>query len=394
MHVRRPDVLIDMTPLDTPSRFRGIGRYTACLAQGFTDLVEEGILDLRVEGFIRNGFGWRPQTDPTLRYSGDRGLRTSPWQYKCYKMARRLTMGSLAAGTGARLLHLTDPKGTPWDSRVPRIVTCHDLIPLVLHREYLGSIPGARATQFVCDFARYRSAVRLIAVSEATRRDLVTHLDVDPDRVDVVYHGVDRKRFNSQAWEGESERVQAALGVSDPFLLYLGGGDQRKRLPLLVRAYARSRRIKEARLVIAGPLSRTQLRILAKEAQASGVFQRVLFPGFVEDPFVPALYRTCLGHVFPSIYEGFGLPVLEAMSCGAPTVTTMETSLAEVAGDASLSVPADDEEALAEAIRRLVDDSALRHELSIRGPEWAARFTWRRCAAETLKCYRKALDHG
>jgi glycosyltransferase involved in cell wall biosynthesis len=84
--------------------------------------------------------------------------------------------------------------------------------------------------------------------------------------------------------------------------------------------------------------------------------------------------------------------VLEAMSCGAPTVTTLETSLAEVAGDAGLSVPADDEAALAGAIRRLVDDSALRRELSVRGPAWAERFTWRRCADETLTCYRKALE--
>jgi glycosyltransferase involved in cell wall biosynthesis len=210
--------------------------------------------------------------------------------------------------------------------------------------------------------------------------------------VDVVYHGVDPKRFNYHAEEGEAEWVKAAIGVSDPFLLYLGGGDRRKRLPLLIRAYARAQRTRDVVLVIAGALTRHQRKVLAGEARAAGVSSRVIFPGFVADRLVPALYRACLGHVFPSIYEGFGLPVLEAMSCGAPTVTTLETSLAEVAGEAALGVPADDEAALAGAIRRLVDDSALRRELSVRGPAWAAHFTWRRCADETLTCYRKALE--
>jgi glycosyltransferase involved in cell wall biosynthesis len=303
-----------------------------------------------------------------------------------------MAMGTLAAGAGARLLHITDPKGTPWDSRVPRIVTCHDLIPLVLHREYLCAFPGVRAAQRAFDFVRYRSAVRLIAVSEATRRDVVTHLGVDPARVDVVHHGVDHQRFSCHAEEGEAERVKAVLGVSDPFLLYVGGGDRRKRLRLLIRAYARAQRTKDVLLVIAGALTRQQRKVLAGEARAAGVVSRVIFPGFVEERLVPALYRTCLGHVFPSVYEGFGLSVLEAMSCGAPTMTTLEASLAEVAGVAGLSVPADDEDALADALRRLVDDSDLRRDLSVRGPVWARHFTWRRCAAETLECYRKALE--
>jgi glycosyltransferase involved in cell wall biosynthesis len=117
----------------------------------------------------------------------------------------------------------------------------------------------------------------------------------------------------------------------------------------------------------------------------------VVFTGFVADGFVPALYRSCLAVVFPSVYEGFGLPVLEALACGAPTVTTGATAMPEVAGDAGLTVPADDEDALADAIARLVDDAGLRRRLSEGGPAQARRFTWRRCATETLACYRRAL---
>jgi len=389
---RRPDVLIDLTPLDTPSRFRGIGRYVAGLASGLAELTEKAGAGLRVEGMVRTGLGFRPLTDPTLRYPGNPELRPSEWQYWRYKIARRLWMGTLAAGTGARLLHLTDPIGTPFDPRVPRILTCHDLIPLVLHREYLGPLPGARSARLVRDFVRYRSAYRLIAISEATQRDLVDRLGVDPARVDVVYHGLDHARFNRSGEVGEAGRVRSAIGVKDPFLLYVGAGDRRKRLSLLIRAYARSGRTREAALVIAGKQTPHQRKQLMQEARRAGVAKRVIFPGFVEDGLIPALYRTCLGYVFPSVYEGFGLPVLEALGCGAPTVTTLETSLAEVAGDAALGVPADDADALAEALRRLIDDSGLRSELSNRGPVRARDFTWRRCAAETLNCYRAALE--
>lgn len=387
-----PDVLIDLTSLDTPSRFRGIGRYTLCLAAGIAEMAREGRLGLRVEGLVRYGPGLGPLTDPTLRYPGNPDLHPSDPQYEWYKAVRRLTMGTLAAGTGARLLHLLDPKGTPWDSRVPRVLTCHDLIPLVLHRDYLSRIPGSRKIRLLRDCIRYRSAHRLIAISEATRRDLITLLGVDPNRVDVVHHGVDHEHFSCKSEEGEAERVKAALGVHDPFLLYIGGGDSRKRLNLLIRAYARAQRTRDVLLVIAGMQSRRHRKLLTCEARAAGVLSRVVFAGFVEEQLVPALYRTCLGHVFPSVYEGFGLPVLEGMSCGAPTLTTRGTALEEVVGDAALTIPADDEEALAEAIRQLVDDSCLRRDLASRGIARAGHFTWRRCAARTVECYRKALE--
>jgi glycosyltransferase involved in cell wall biosynthesis len=385
------DVLVDLTALDTPSRFRGIGRYTAGLAGGLAALTAEGRLDLRVAGLTRNGFDRRPPVDPTLGYRGDPGLRPSERQYLRWKMTRRLAMGTQAARAGARLLHLIDPKGTPWDPRVPRIVTCHDLIPLVLHRDYRGPIPGIHTAQRLRELARYGGAQRLIAVSEATRRDLVQRLGLDPDRVDVVHHGVDHARFTCRREAGEAERVAALLGRDDPFLLHVGAGDRRKRLELLVRAYALSGRSREALLVLAGTLTRGQRRGLEHEARRTGVFARVVFTGFVADDLVPALYRSCLAVVFPSVYEGFGLPVLEALACGAPTLTTGATAMPEVAGDAGLTVPADDEDALADAIARLVDDSGLRRRLSEGGAAQARRFTWQRCAAETLACYRRAL---
>ncbi|MCU0558956.1 MAG: glycosyltransferase family 4 protein [Desulfobacterales bacterium] len=387
-----PDVLVDLTPLDTPSRFRGIGRYAAGLARGIAELAAAGGLGLRVEALVRNGLGSGPLTDPAFRYSGNPNLRPSQWQYAKYNIVRRLTMGTLAASTGARLMHLTDPKGTPWDCRVPRIITCHDLIPLILHKQYMGAFPGARFVRRLRDVVRYRSAVRLIAISEATRRDVIELLGIHPARIDVVGHGVDHERFCSRGAAGESAQVKAALAVRDPFLLSVGGGDPRKRLELLIRAFAQSGRARDVQLVIAGALTSHQRRGLAAEAEAAGVCSRVVLAGFVDEGLMPALYRSCLGYVFPSVYEGFGLTVLEAMGCGAPAITTLTTSLCEVAGNASLTVPADDQEALSAAIGKLIDDSNLRQELSARGRAWAAHFTWRRCALQTVACYRRALQ--
>jgi glycosyltransferase involved in cell wall biosynthesis len=387
----RYDVLVDLTALDTPSRFRGIGRYTAGLAAGLAELAAEGRTGIRLAGLIRNGFGRRPATDPTLRYRGDPSLRPSELQYLRWKMTRRLAMGTQAARAGARLLHLIDPKGTPWDRRVPRIVTCHDLIPLVMHREYRGRLPGLRPVQRLREWIRYRGACRLIAVSEATRRDMVVHLGLDPARVDVVHHGIDHTRFTAAREPSDLGRVRDLLGSSDPYVLYVGGGDRRKRLDVLVRGYARSGCSREVQLVVTGALSPPCRRRLERDAHAAGVRSRVLFTGFVADELIPALYRSCVAAVFPSVYEGFGLPVLEAMACGAATAACSETSVPEVAGEAVLSVRADDEDAWADAVRRLVGDAALRRELSRRGAARARMFSWRRCALETLACYRRAL---
>jgi glycosyltransferase involved in cell wall biosynthesis len=306
-------------------------------------------------------------------------------------MQRRLCLGTLARRTGARLLHLPDPPGTPLDMRVPRIVTCHDLIPLVLARDYLAPVPGARALQWARDFARYRSARRVIAISHATRRDLLEHLGIAPQRVDVVYSGVDHDRFSALVADGERERVVERLGFDAPFLLCLGASDARKNLPLLVRAYRRSGVAADVKLVFAGPISPRQRERLERAIASSDVAGRVQILGYIADGLLVALFRHCLGYVFPSSYEGFGLPILEAMACGAPTLTSTLSALGEIAGEAALTLPALDEDLLAAGILRLVSDSALRASLRERGLVHARTFTWQRCAEQTLACYARAL---
>ncbi len=393
------DVLLDMTALNTGSRERGIGRYVrnlcVALAARSSWLAQYPDLEsaaLNVVGLVRHHGATEGALDPSLLFAGDRGVPTI--NYQRHKLERRLFLGGLARRTGARLLHLSDPFGTPLDRRLPRIVTCHDLIPLMLGKSYLAPVPWARSLQRARDIARYKTAARVIAISEATRRDLIEQLGLRPERVDVVHQGVDHERFTPDETPNERARLTEKFGIRGPYLLFIGAGDTRKNLPCLVRAFARSGLSKDLELVLAGPISPRRGRELAELVAKSKLDGRVLLLGYVEDDLAVALYRQCLGHVFPSSYEGFGLPVLEAMACGAPTLTTSLSALGEVAGDAALTIDSADELTLASALERLVSDSELRTLLRERGLRRAQMFTWQRCAAETLRSYQRALNQG
>ncbi|HEY4104141.1 MAG TPA: glycosyltransferase family 1 protein [Polyangiaceae bacterium] len=385
------DVLVDMTALNTPSRERGIGRYVKGLCRALAARAPD---ELSIVGLTRHHGSLDGALDSTLQFAGDPSIAVGDWQYQRHKLERRLFIGGLAQKSGARLLHLPDPPGTPLDRRLPRIVTCHDLIPLVLAHDYLAPLPGARALQRARDAARYRTAQRVIAISESTKRDLVKYLGIAEDRIDVVYSGVDHERFSAAAAEDEGERVRARLGFSAPFLLCLGASDARKNLPLLVRAFARSGVAKDVKLLFAGPISPRKRARLERAVSENGVEGSVHILGYIEDELLIALYHRCLAYIFPSSYEGFGLPILEAMASGAPTLTSTLSALGEIAGDAALTIPSIDEETLAGGIRRIVSDDALRASLRERGLLHAKSFTWQRCAAQTIACYRRALDEA
>lgn len=393
------DVLVDMTALNTGSRERGIGRYVRSLCMALAERASwlpqyPGLpgAQLHISGLIRHLGNPEGAEDPSLLFGGDYSLKTSSLRYQRHKLERRFFMAPLLKRMQSRLVHFPDPPGTPFDRSQRRIVTCHDLIPLVLAKDYLSPLPGSRALQRARDKARYKSAARVIAISEATRHDLIEQLEIAPERIDVVHHGVDHARFSAHAGPNERALLEERLGLKQPYLLYMGAGDVRKNLPLFVRAYARSGVASDVELVMAGPLSARERARLGREAAAGGVEGRLKLLGYVDDALLAPLYRQCLAHVFPSSYEGFGLTVLEAMACGAPTLTTAFSSLGEVAGDAALTLSELEEESFASELRRLVSDEALRADLRRRGLERVLKFTWQRCAAATLGCYQRALD--
>jgi glycosyltransferase involved in cell wall biosynthesis len=233
-------------------------------------------------------------------------------------------------------------------------------------------------------------ASHVLADSESTRRDLTHLLGVSPDRVTVVYPGVEA-RFHPEQDAAALARVRQRYSVGDaPFVLGVGTLEPRKNWPALIRAWTRLRQASGLphRLVIAGGKGWLAEGIFAA-AQASPYRDDIVFTGFVDDADLPALYAAAGVFAFPSRYEGFGIPVVEALACGTPVVCAYNSSLPEAAGDAALLVTCDDDAALAAALQRLIEDQALRQSLQAAGLAQAARFTWQSAAAALWQTYER-----
>ena len=241
--------------------------------------------------------------------------------------------------------------------------------------------------------ATARRAAHVIAPSEYTRRDLVETYGLDPERVTAIPLAV-APHFRPVADAGELERVKRRYGIGGEYVLAVGSIQPRKNLARLVRAYAALHRGR-------GRSNLPHLVLVGKKAwlygdtlsaiEAEGLGGAVVLTGYVSEGDLPALYTGALCFAYPSFYEGFGLPPLEAMSCGVPVLTGNLTSLPEVVGDAGLAVDPFDTDALAEALARLIDDDALRADLRERGLTRARRFDWRETARMTLQVYRRVM---
>ncbi len=276
---------------------------------------------------------------------------------------------------------------------VKAVATVHDLIPL----KFPHFTPRAWKTRFHPVFRRIlnrsvRRADRVIAVSGHTRRDLIADLGLPPEKIAVVYNGIDAAYRPLEKAEVE-RTVKRKLGSADPYLLYVGRFDPYKNVSGLVRAFAGfiQHRSDRPRLVLAGhPDPRYPG---AAEAVAElNLSSRVIFLDGVGEEELVALYNGARALVLPSLYEGFGLPPLEAMACGTPVIVSDRGSLPEVVGEAGILVDPEDPEALTAAIGDLWDSQELRARLRELGRARAAEFSWRRTAEETLKVYRELAE--
>lgn len=375
-------VLLDLTPLGTPAALRGIGRYVRGLVQGLVELGPGS--GPAVRGLVADpNFSELNVIDDLAAYCAlpaetsvpSAGVRRSA--LLTFDLPRLLSSHGAAA-------HLSEPKGIPWSRAQPYSVTCHDLIPLVMHEQYLPRIPHYERLFAALERFRYGRPAAILAVSHATRRDLCERLGIDEQAVEVVWHGVDHHRFSPEPEPLEQERLEALVGNKAGFVLYLGAGDPRKDLTTLVSAYAASRLCGQMPLVLAGYLYPWRVRELTQLCQRLRIVREVKLLGYVPESAVPAIYRAASVHVFPSSYEGFGLPVLEALACGAPTITSPGSSLDEVAGNAAEIVPCGDIEAMTRALELLAGNTEYRQLLRERGLARAATFTWRETARRTL----------
>lgn len=301
---------------------------------------------------------------------------------------------------GADLAHVPYWGSSLWP-RVPTVVTVHDLIPLLLPA-YRGNLMVQLYTRLVSASARRASMV--LTDSLSSKSDIEQHLRLPPARVRCVYLAVGEHL--SPEPDPADEAIRRSYGLpdgsspADPsrYVLYLAGHDVRKNVAALVEAFATVAQADEdVMLVIGGKLPEKDDPLFFDPRpliEALGLSGDVHLIGWVEEAHKPALYRGAACAVFASQYEGFGLPVLEALACGTPLVTSSASSLPELVGDAGFAVDPEDVRTLAGAILSCLVDEPLAAELRRRGPQQAARFTWAQVARQTLRAYAEVAAGG
>ena len=227
-----------------------------------------------------------------------------------------------------------------------------------------------------------RAATHLVADSSATKRDLIERYGTAPDKITVVYPGYDDTVFQPVRDEKAIGAVKAKYGIAGDYILFVGTLQPRKNLTRLIEAYWKLK-VGSWKLVIAGKKG-WLYREIFQQVEKLGLEGKVVFTGYVPEGDLPALLSGARLFVFPSLYEGFGLPVLEALACGIPVVCSNVSSLPEVAGDAAVLVDPLDVEEMTAALERGLRDEELRAELIERGFQQVGKFSWERCARETL----------
>ncbi|MHB1133604.1 MAG: glycosyltransferase family 4 protein [Chloroflexota bacterium] len=375
-------IAIDYTP--AVHQGAGIGRYTRCLVQALAELDAENEYVLFYSYSGRKP-EWPFAAHPNFIEKGvsvsDRALSII-WHRLGLPLPVNLVVGSV------QVYHATDFALPPL-RRSAGLVTVHDL-SFILFPDHADSGLVSYLERAVPQSVRRARLV--LADSENTRNDLVCLLDAKPERVEVLYAGVEA-RFQPVVDETVLESVRQRYGLNWPFILSLGTIERRKNLARLVQAYGRlrARRPLLPKLLIVGRRGWLYEDVFAA-VEELGLQNEIIFPGYIADEDLPALYSLAQLFVYPSLYEGFGLPPLEAMACGTPVVAANTSSLPEVLVDAAVLVPPTDVEALADGMGRALADEELRASLRERGLVRAGDFTWQRAARRLLDIYGQVVS--
>ncbi len=303
----------------------------------------------------------------------------------------QFTSPAAARKAGVDIFHVPSC-APPLIPRTPTVVTIHDVIPVRLPL-YRARARSEVYTRLVARAAH--KATLIITVSQHAKQDIIDVLKLPAEGIRVIYEaaGAEYRPITDPA---TLAAVRTRYGLNERYILYLGGLDQRKNVPQLVRAFAQLYgQLGDPRLqlLIAGDPDKQRGPLFPDPrpiASDLGITGSVIYR-FIEEEDKPAIYSGASIFVFPSLYEGFGLPPLEAMSCGAPVICSNRTSLPEVVGDAAISLDPHDTAAWVEAMHSVLTDSNLQVDLRARSLQRAAQFSWHKTAEETLAAYREAF---
>lgn len=353
--------------------WKGVGTYSRNLLRHFSD-----VPDLEVVCFYNDESRDQiPDSDNFSLVALDEEIISSRGLNK---------IGQIVNKAGCDLFH-TPYIVAPSNLQCPLLVTVHDVIPLLFPK----SLPNFRIRRAYKSLLAdaVRKADHIITVSTVSQSYLLANFSMPLSRISVILDGVSGE-FGPRG-QPECDAVSREYGLKQPFILWLGEFLAHKNVEKLVGAYASlSARLRSGYLLVLAGDKGDGWEAARKEAENRKVEGRVLFPGYISDPDLPALYSAADLFCFPSLYEGFGLPPLEAMACGTPVVCSNTSSLPEVVGDGGLLV-APRSSSLAAAITEVLTNDNLKQRLSRRGRERAALFSWEKAVAKTLDMYRELV---
>jgi len=368
-------VIVGFDATTLTGRISGVGYYTARLMESLADGAGEGVVRRLV--VLSNRPVPVEETDRVQVYGRRRFAVRSVWM--------QLVLPRILRDVKPDLVHFTNYLA-PLAGGVPYLVSFHDM-SLSLLPQFHTLKKRVLTSSLIPAVAR--GARMILTPSESTRRDVVRLLRVDPGRVRVIPYAA---ASSFRPVPLDPDRLEARHGIRTPYFLYVGTLEPRKNLARALRAFASvADALPGCRFVIVGQRGWRYDEVL-REAAHPALRGRVDFLGYVAEERLPELYAHALALVYPSLYEGFGLPVVESMACGTPVLTSRSSSLAEIGEGAALLADPADEKGLADALLSLATDEGLRERLRALGLERARAFSWERTGRETVEAYREVYD--
>jgi glycosyltransferase involved in cell wall biosynthesis len=398
--------VIDLQSLQSESRFRGIGRYSSALAEAIARgagdhevwLVLCGLVPETVE-FVRTRFAGLVPQERIRIFDVPGPLKEIETENEVRARTAEALRDHFLASLAADVVHISSLFEGFIDDVVTSIpaayatstvaVTLYDLIPLLRPEQYLGE-PRVRRWYFRKAQSLKRAEL-LLAISESSRREAIDYLDIPEHRVVNISCGVDPCFTPAALTPEQVAKLLRRLGIRRPFILYSGAAEVRKNLDGLVHAFGLLPGTLRERyqLVLAGRHDPGVVRQLHQQAARAGILQDIVFAGYVPDEDLVALYGLCVVFVMPSFHEGFGLPILEAMACGAAAIGSNATSIPEVVERADALFDPTSPSDMAAKLQHVLNDEHFRQQLREHGIRQAKKFTWDSCASKVLEAFEQ-----
>ena len=349
----------------------GVGNYAMSLLQSLQSYQAEAEFHV----LVRPGIQTRGShlNAKVIGRNENRLRKLAPWDF---------------CGLGRQFSLLHEPNYVPQRFAGPVVVTIHDLTTFMFPRFH----PVLRVCWARSFRRRMLAADHILTVSQHSKQDIVDYFHVPEEKITVTYLGCP-SIDNSEDAPEQADLVLSRFSIRAPFILNVGTLEPRKNINRLLEAFAlfgKSSAGREFKLVLAGGAG-WALNDLQQRIASCGVTEKVVVTGYVSKSDLSILYRRALAFVYPSLYEGFGLPPLEAMAHGTPVIVSNTSSLPEVVGDAGIMVDPWSTESIAAALNLVSQSDRLRQEMRLKGLSRAAQFSWDRCAAQTMAVYRNLM---